>query len=189
MVKIVKRTCILTGDCPVQLTFQCLLALLIFQGILSSGTCICDRIWEKGALRAFPESWFQNAYISETLAAMNFKLGMNIIFFHHPTTLAINRGPRPLPVWAGRVPTSITFENCRSMPLFGGSPLRTGGLLKVLTLDPWSRRSKLLTNQVWSPKFSLPWNGGKLKSYKKSRFAQSAPFPQIQSHISEFKRP
>jgi len=30
---------------------------------------ICDRIWEKGALRANPEFWFQNAYNFEAVIA------------------------------------------------------------------------------------------------------------------------
>ena len=69
--------------------------------------------------------------ISGTIAAMNFKRGR--IFFHHPTTLAANCWPRPLPVWAGRAAALIAFENRRFMPLFGGSPLGTEGLLRVLT--------------------------------------------------------
>ena len=72
------------------------------------------------------------------------------------TTCAANSRPRPLPVWAWRAPASITFENHHFMPLFGSSPLGTGGLLRLLILDLWSRRSKLLTNWVWSARLSLP---------------------------------
>ena len=53
-------------------------------------------------------------------------------------------------------------------------------------LDLWSRRSKLLANQVWSLGLLLGWNGGRLKSDKKSRFARSYPFSQIRSHIRSY---
>ena len=35
-------------------------------------------------------------YISGTIAAMNFKPGINTLFFHHPATLTMNSEPRPL---------------------------------------------------------------------------------------------
>ena len=88
-------------------------------------------------------------------------------------------------VWVGRAAASIAFENRRFMPLVGSSPLGTGGLLRILTLDLWSRRPKLLINQVWSPRLLLPWNGDKLKSDKKSCFARSAPFSHIWS-VAEY---
>ena len=118
---------------------------------------ICDQIWEKGALRAFPKS---SSYYTRCKS-------------------------RALPTSGvgGARPALITFKNHHFMALFGGSPLRAGGLLRLLTLDLWSRRPKLLTNQVWSLGLSLPWNGGKLKSDKKSRFVRSAPLSQIRSHI------
>ena len=44
-----------------------------------------------------------------------------------------NREPHPHPVWAGRAAASISFENRRFIPHFGGSPFGTGGLLQLLT--------------------------------------------------------
>ena len=82
---------------------------------------------------------------------------------------------------------SIAFENRRFMPHFGGSPLGTGGLLRLLRMDLWSRRSKLLINQARSLGLLRPWNGDSLKNGKKSRLARNGPFSQILSHI--FKLP
>ena len=104
---------------------------------------------------------------------MNFKPGMNILSSSYYTRCKSQ--PCSLPVWAGWAPASIVFENHRFMPLFGSSLLGTGGLLRVLT-DLWSRRSKLLINQVWSPRLSLPWNGGKLKLTKNYVLRKVPPF-------------
>ena len=60
-------------------------------------------------------------YISGTIEAMNFKPGMNILPSSYYTELPLNCGPSPLPVWAGRVRTLVTFENRLLMPHFGGS--------------------------------------------------------------------
>ena len=69
----------------------------------------------------------KNAYISGTIAAMNFKPGMNILPSSCYTCCKLRAHPHP--VWAGEVSASIVFENCRFMPQFGGSLLGTGGLL------------------------------------------------------------
>ena len=73
------------------------------------------------------------------------------IFFHHPTIYTRYKlQVHPFPVWARRAHVSIAFENHWFMPCFGGSLLGTGGLLRLLTLDLWSRRPKLLANQARS---------------------------------------
>ena len=75
-----------------------------------------------------------NAYIFGTITAMN--------WHEYSTTLTTDCEPSPLPAWAGWAHTSITFKNCCFMAA-------TGGLPKLLMLDMWSRRPKLLTNHVW----------------------------------------
>ena len=55
---------------------------------------ICGRIWEKGPYSVFSEFAYSNAYIiSETIAAMNLKLGMNIL----PSSCYTNYALRVLP--------------------------------------------------------------------------------------------
>ena len=43
----------------------------------------------------------------------------------------------------------------------------------------------MLTNQVGKPGISVAWNGGRLRSDKKSCFVRSGPFSQIRSHIQD----
>ena len=59
---------------------------------------------------------FLNAYISETIAAMNFKPGSK------------SRVP-PTSGWAGQASASIAFEDCSFLPHFGGLLLRIRDLL------------------------------------------------------------
>jgi len=67
---------------------------------------------------------------------------------------------------------------------FGGLPLKTGDMLQLLTLDLWSRRPKLSTNQVVSLGFLWPWNGVRLKnSKKKNRVCAIWSFFLISYHI------
>ena len=88
----------------------------------------------------FPNFYFKTL----TIAAMNFKRSMNIL----PSSYYPGCKSRALPISAvgGASAASMSFEKCSFMPNFGGSPLRTGGLLRLLTLDLRSRRPKLLTN-------------------------------------------
>ena len=95
---------------------------------------ICDRIWEKGPfyeLQTWHEYIVQSSYYT---CCKSWVL---------PTS---------------GVSGASAFENRRSMPHFGGSLLRTRGLLRLLTLDLWSRRSKLLINQARSLGLLRPWN-------------------------------
>ena len=117
---------------------------------------------------------------------MTFKPGMNI--FHHPTTLATICEPCPHPVWARQACASIAFKKHRFMPLFAFWQLtaRDRRLAQASNMDLWSRRSKLLTNQVWSLELLLAWNGGRLKSDKKARFARSYPFLKF-AHTSNWQ--
>ena len=103
-------------------------------------------------------------------------------FSHHPATLAWSSVPYLLLVWAGQAHKSITFENRRFMPHFGGSPFSRGGLLSLVTLDLWSRRPKLSTNQVGSLGLLWPWNGDRLKTEKNRFLRNMVPF-LISYHI------
>ena len=63
---------------------------------------------------------------------MDLKFGMIIL----PSSYYTRKEYRAPPTsGVGGVSASITFENCCFMPHFGGSPLGTGGLLWLLTLD------------------------------------------------------
>ena len=94
------------------------------------------------------------------------------VFFHHPSTLTRNSESRPYHnMWTGRV-----FENCCFMHLFGGSLLRTGGLLLLLSLDLWSKWLKLHLNQVESLGLLSPWNYDSLKSGKRTHSVWNGPF-------------
>ena len=89
------------------------------------------------------------------------------------------------PPTSGMGGASTRVDLIPKTPHFGGSPLRTGALLRLLTLDLWSRRPKLLTNQIWSLGLPLPWNGGKLKSDKNRVLREVPPFLKIiRSHIT-----
>ena len=112
---------------------------------------------------------------------MNFKPGMNILT-SSCYTCCKSRAPPTSGV--GGASASITFGNRHFMPHFFGSLLRTGGLLRLLTLNLWSRRPKQLINQVseasgsWDLEMVTVW-----KMAKKLHFARNGPFSQILSQI------
>jgi len=65
---------------------------------------------------------------------------------------------------------------------FGSSMFRTGGLLQLLTLDLWSRKPKLSTNQVG--RLLWPCNGDRLKNSKKKKKKKKIAFCTIWSLFS-----
>ena len=84
----------------------------------------------------------------ESIAATDFNFC--VMFSHHPATLARNSMPHPLLVWVGRAHELIVFEiavlcltlvvHCSVQEAYSS----------FLSLDLWSRRPKLSTNQVGS---------------------------------------
>ena len=109
---------------------------------------------------------------------MNFKPGMNIL-----TSSCYTRCKSRAPPTSGVGGASGRVDLVRKSPFYA-SPLGTGGLMQLLTLDLWSRRPKLLINQARSLGLLRPWNGDSLKNGKKKmHFAQSGPFSHILPHI------
>ena len=134
---------------------------------------ICDRIWEKGALCTFPEFCFKRLYMHMYMYLWNHS-SYELQTWHEYSSIILLHSLQiagPAHFRCGQAGDCIS--HVRKTPLFGSSLLGTGSLLRLPTLDLWSR-PKLL---VWSLGLSLLWNGDKLRSDKKSRFAwSSAPF-------------
>ena len=113
---------------------------------------------------------------------MNFKRGMNILTSSCYTRCKLRAPPisgvggvsgRVDLVWKSLFYASLWLLTARDRRLAAAS---------ILTLDPWSRRPKLLTSQVGSLGLLRLWNGDSLKTAKKTRFSWSGPFSHILPH-------
>ena len=149
---------------------------------------ICDRIWEKGPLRANSEIAFLTLYNSGSTVATHLNFGTIILLSFCNTRKKSWAPPTScLGVATARITrcqkTAVLYLSLAAYCSW------TKGLLWILTLDLWSRRTNVHTNQVESPGLVCLGRGDDLKNGLKMRFARSGPFSQILSHIVRITYP